>query len=488
MHNQLKAGSLSFIESLVMGVAGSAPGYTIAVTTAVLLGVAGALSPGALLIFAVPMLGIAIAYKALNKKNVSAGAAYLWTTVEFGKFWGFFSGWALLVASMLFMVTGSLPLATATLDFIDPALVDNVVLSAAVASLWFLAIAVVLIVGIEVTSKVQMIMTGIELVILTAVIVGAFAHAAVHGAVNPFEWSWFGFGYSPESFATTALVVVFFYWGWDVTANLAEETHNAEHNAGHGGFVSIFVTITFYICFVFAALFLFSIHDAENFNANIIYNIAVAAGFGHVGGLFASVAVILSSVATLETTMLQFSRTLFAMGRDGAMPPAFGVVDGRTKTPVRAMLLLIGVGLLLLWGSSLMPTVNQIIADSVRAVGVLVAYYYGLAGLAAAWAFWHLRHEHTLRWLWHAVYPALSGIALIALGIYAMTTFDLITNAVGLGGLVIGILFFRPRRFIVARRAAHRRRLTARPRFAEAAQWAHRHRAATHRLPGSRER
>jgi len=243
--------------------------------------------------------------------------------------------------------------------------------------------------------------------------------------------------------------VVFFYWGWDVTANLAEETHNAEHNAGHGGFVSVFITIAYYLAFVFAALFLFSVNDAKNFNANIIYNIAVASGFGRTGGLLASCAVILSSIATLETTMLQFSRTLFAMGRDGAMPTLFGVVDRRTKTPVRAMLVLIVMGLLLLWGSSLMPTVNAIIADSVRAVGVLVAYYYGLAGLAAAWAFAHLRREHTLRWLWHAVYPALSGASLIALGIYAMTTFDLITNAVGLGGLALGILFFRPRRFVV---------------------------------------
>ena len=63
-----------------MGVAGSAPGYTIAVTTAVLLATAGTLSPGALIIFAVPMLGIAVAYKALNARVVSAGAAYQWTT------------------------------------------------------------------------------------------------------------------------------------------------------------------------------------------------------------------------------------------------------------------------------------------------------------------------------------------------------------------------------------------------------------------------
>src|SRR6202012_194106 len=192
MSTELKAGSLCFSESVVMGVAGSAPGYTIAVTTAVLLATAGTLSPGALIIFAVPMLGIAVAYKALTARVVSAGAAYQWTTAAFGKFWGFFSGWALLVASMVFMVTGSLPLATSTLDFIHPRLAANVVLSAAVASGWFLVIATVLIVGIEVTSRVQLVMTTIELIILAAVCGGAFVHAFQHGSVNPFHWSWFG--------------------------------------------------------------------------------------------------------------------------------------------------------------------------------------------------------------------------------------------------------------------------------------------------------
>ena len=447
MNTELKAGSLSFIESVVMGVAGSAPGYTIAVTTSVLLSVAGTLSPGALLIFAVPMLGIAIAYKALNKRHVHAGAGYQWTSIYFGKFLGFFSGWALLVASMVFMVTGSLPLATSTLDFINPTLASNVVLSAALATVWFLVIATVLIVGIEVTSRVQMVMTSVELIVLTVVAAGAFWHALKFGAVNSFHWSWFEFHYTPASFATTALVVVFFYWGWDVTANLGEETHNGADNAGTGGFVSILVTIVYYMAFVLAALLLFSIGDAQGFNANIIYNIAVTAGFGRAGGLLASCAVILSSIATLETTMLQFSRTLFAMGRDGAMPKRFGMVDPRTRTPVRAMFVLIAVGLALLWASSLMPTVNLIIADSVRAVGVLVAYYYGLAGLVAAYLF---RRESALRWLWFCVFPALSGLLLISLGLYATTTFDLVTNVVAIGGLLAGILFYRPRRFIVA--------------------------------------
>jgi amino acid transporter len=305
-------------------------------------------------------------------------------------------------------------------------------------------------VGIEVTSRVQMIMTSVELLILTVVVAAALWHGLAARPANPFHWSWFGFGYTPAAFASSALVVVFFYWGWDVTANLAEETANAEDNAGNGGFISIFVTIAYYVAFVFAALFLFSIAKAQSFSDNIIYNIAVSAGFGRDGGLLASFAVVLSSVATLETTMLQFSRTLFAMGRDGAMPRSFGEVDARTRTPVRAMMALIALGLLLLWGSSLMPTINAIIADSVRAVGVLVAYYYGLAGLVAARVFWGLRRESIPRWLALCVFPALSGLALILLGVYALTTFDRTTNIVGIGGLVAGIVFFRPGRFVVA--------------------------------------
>ncbi|HQT83401.1 MULTISPECIES: APC family permease [Acidiphilium] len=450
MRTELRANSLSFIESIVMGIAGSAPGYTIAVTTAALIGTAGFLSPGSLIIFAVPMLGIAVAYKALTKRMANAGAAYEWTTRVFGRLFGFFSGWALLVASMVFMVTGSLPIATSTLNFIAPALTKSVLATTSVATLWFLLIAVVLIAGIKLTSKIQLVMSTIELVILAVVAIAAFVHVAAHGAVNPFSWSWFGFHYTAGGFAATALVVVFFYWGWDVTANLAEETKDAEINAGNGGFGSVFVTITYYVAFTLAALLLFTTKAAQGYSDNIIYNIAVASGLGRTGGLIASIAVILSSIATLETTMLQFSRTLFAMGRDGALSRHFGMVDERTETPVRAMYLLIGVGLVVLWVSSLMPSINAIITDSVNAIGIQVAYYYGLAGLVAAWVMRDIYRESIPLWIGLCLFPALSAIFLFAMGLYAITTFNLVTNLVGIGGLVAGIIFFRPTRTTAA--------------------------------------
>ncbi|OYV49335.1 MAG: hypothetical protein B7Z78_13895, partial [Rhodospirillales bacterium 20-60-12] len=72
-----------------MGVAGSAPGFSIAVAIASLIGAVGVVSPSALIIFAIPMLGIAIAYKGLARKMPNAGAAYEWTSQSFGKFFGY---------------------------------------------------------------------------------------------------------------------------------------------------------------------------------------------------------------------------------------------------------------------------------------------------------------------------------------------------------------------------------------------------------------
>lgn len=443
--NQLRRDSLSFIESIVMGIAGSAPAFTIAATTAALIGTAGVLAPGSLLIFAIPMLGIALAYKLLNSRMPSAGAAYEWTSKLFGKLPGFLSGWALLIASLVFMVTGSMPIATSTLDYVAPHLTSSVVATTSVATLWFLAIAVVLIAGIKLTSKLQMIMSTIELIILSIVGIAAFVHIGIHGAVNAFSWSWFGFDYSPKTFAESALVVIFFYWGWDVTSNLSEETKKAEKNAGNGGFGSVFVTITFYVTFTLAALFLFSVKDASGLSDNIVYNIAVTSGLGRSGALMATVAVILSSIATLETTMLQFSRTLFAMGRDGLFSRQLGDVDARTQTPVKAMYVLIILGVAAIWASSFMPSISTIISDSVNAIGIQVAYYYGLAGLAAAWMMRDSFKQSFLRGLSFCVFPGASGIFLFIMAGYAITTFGMITNLVGLGGLLVGLVFFRSR-------------------------------------------
>jgi len=157
--------------------------------------------------------------------------------------------------------------------------------------------------------------------------------------------------------------------------------------------------------------------------------------------MLASAVVILSSIAALEATMIMFSRTLFAMARDGSMPSTFGQVDNRTQSPSRAIYAIIVLGLALIWGSALMPSVELILSSSVRAVGFQVNYYFGLAGLGAAWVFRESYKESVRKWMALCLLPAVSSIALIGLGLYAVTTFDLWTNLMGLGSFALGLCF-----------------------------------------------
>ena len=263
--------------------------------------------------------------------------------------------------------------------------------------------------------------------------------------MNPLSWRWFGLDYPPGALSASALLVVFFYWGWDVTANLGEETVTENGGAGHGGLVSVFVTTFYFLAFAAAALVLFSVKEGQGLSDNLIYHLALQSGLGRAGALAASFAVMLSSVATLETQMLQFSRTLFAMGRDGSLPRLFGVVDARTQTPVRTMYLLLGLGLVLTFLASFLPTVNLILADSVKAIALQVSFYYGVAGFACAWLY-----RDTLATDWRAfvayvLFPALSAAVLLVLAVYAFMTFDVMTRVVGVGGLLLGALFYRPK-------------------------------------------
>ncbi|MBU6397158.1 MAG: APC family permease [Rhodospirillales bacterium] len=454
MSDKLRENSLSFFESLVLGVAGSGPANAIALAMGSLIGIAGLLSPLYILVFAVPMLGIAMAYKGLNRRGAHAGAAFKWVGQAFGKFNGFMSGWALITAQMIFIISGVVPLSTAILDFINPSLVNNVALTTALSAVWFLLIVGVIMFGIKLTSYLQVVMLSFEIVVLLIIGAAAIVHGHATSFANPFSFHLYSPSYlihhfSGQSFAASALVVVFLYWGWDVTANLGEETRNGEHAAGNGGLSGVIATIFLYSLYAAAALILFTMAQTQNFSSNLLYQISIASGLGRTGGLIASIAVIFSSAATVQTGMLQVTRTLFAMGRDGALPHYLGKVSAKTQSPLQATYWLIGAGLAGILLTGFMPSVSAILSDGVTASGLQVSYYFGMAGLVSAWIYRDAYRESWRRWFAFSLFPGLSAVALIGTGIYAITTFNTTTIIVGVGTLLAGIVFFRPRRYCV---------------------------------------
>jgi len=88
-----------------------------------------------------------------------------------------------------------------------------------------------------------------------------------------------------------------------------------------------------------------------------------------------------------------------------------------------------------------MPSVELVLSSSVRAVGFQVNYYFAIAGLGAAWVFRDSYKGSIRKWLVLCLFPAASSIALICLGLYAVTTFDLWTNVIGIGSFALGLCF-----------------------------------------------
>jgi amino acid transporter len=436
---RLRADALGLGESVVMGVAGSGPAYSVAATTAALVGVVGALGPACLLYCGLIMFGVVFAFRHLNHLDVNAGASYAWVGKIFSPALGFFAGWSVLVGSVLFMVTGTLPAATGTLQLLAPGLVDNQNAVTLVAAGWLVVIGGIVAKGIKLTSYTQIVFTVIEagalvlLIVLAAIEVG-------HVPAHALSAGWFtGAGLDATLFANGALVALFALSGWDVTLNLNEETRDGARIAGRGSIVAVIIVALLLVGFCAVALLVLSDAEIQSSGINIVFAVAqrlMPSPWSSV----AVVAVMLSTVGTLETSILQFTRTMFAMGRDGALHQRYARLHQSNGTPWIATLLITALGIVLLFLSSYLPSLKIVVTDSVNAVGFQVAFYYGLAGFACVWYFRKAALTSLGNFILLLAWPLLGAGFCVFVAAYSAPTFDLTTNLMGSGSIAIGVV------------------------------------------------
>lgn len=435
----LQGNALGLTESSIMGIAGTAPVYSIAATTATLVAAVGVLSPASLLYCGLIMFGVTFAFMYLNRLDPNAGASYAWVASILSPSLGFLCGWSVLVSSAVFMVSGTIPAAVATLQLLAPARVNDIGMVALVAALWLSAVSAVLIKGIKLTSYVQVGLTVVELLILIVIVAAALIEYA-HDPVRPLSLAWFSpEGFSPHLFAAGALAALFFYWGWDVTVNLNEETRNGARVAGTGSLVAMLVLLAMFVAF--SALALMTLTDAEirASGANVVFAVADKL-LPRPWSYMAVLAVMLSTIGTLETSILQFTRTMFAQSRDGSLHPRYARLHPAWNTPWIATLVMAVAGLIMLLFASRFPSISDVIQDSVNAVGIQAAFYYGLACLACAWHVWRSGARGPRNLLLLVLWPLLSAVFLGFIALYGIPSFNLTTNVVGIGGIAIGLV------------------------------------------------
>lgn len=442
-NRQLAKESLGTFESAIMGIAGTAPAFSVAVTTAAIVASVGVLSVGSILYCGLIMFGIMLAFFHLCKISPHAGAAYAWVGHVFGRTWGFFAGWGLLVASIFFMVSATIPAATSTLILLAPDQVENTVWVTGVAAIWLTLVTLVVTKGIKHASYTQLILTGIEIIVVFALIIAAFLQYGGRPAHTP-SIIWFSpFSFTPQLFATGALTAIFFYWGWDVTLNLSEESKaghsGSAHAASRGAFWAMVNLILFFIIMMIVVLIVLSDEEIAQANTNVLYAIANKL-FPTPWNYLAVLSTILSTVGTIETQILQFSRSMFAMARDSMLHQRYAKIHREWRTPWVATLVIWSLGVVLLLCSSFLPSVKQILESSILAIGFQICFYMSLAGFACAWHYRGQLGHGVYNAISYVLWPLLAAVFMVFIALYSVPTFDVITNVLGVGGILVGFI------------------------------------------------
>lgn len=461
MAKGLKENALSIVDTVTLAVAGSAPSYSLNASMAALVAAVGFAAPAALLVGAVPMFGISFAFKYLNEWRADAGAAYVWVGRALHPVLGFLAAWTFLVLSTVFMVTAALPVGVATLHLIAPSFESSVPVAAVVGGLWFTGVAVLTVRGVHLAASVQRVMTGVEVIALIMLAGGALGYAARTSSAA-FSWTWF----SPLAFADGdtfmggMLVAVFYYFGWDVTSNVAEETEGKGESGGASGVVGMVGVMTALIVMQTVVQMVMTADEVQQHGANVL-SVLGDRVLPRPWGNIAVLAVVLSTVGTIETQLTQCARLLYAMGRDQVLPPRFAEIHARFETPWLAGVVVWALAVVLLVLSSASADVGGIMERLIAAIGVMVSLYYGLTGVACVWYYRRTLTRGASTFLMRGLWPGASALFLLFLGVRQtldlgadVTAPTVVALALGLVPLVVYRLRHRSAYYAAAREHA----------------------------------
>ena len=103
----LKTGAIGYVSNVVIGVASTAPGYSLAATLGFIVAVPGVglSAPAVLIVSFLPMLCIAFAYSYMNRADPDCGTSFAWVTRAMGPQLGWVAGWAIVAADIIVMAS-----------------------------------------------------------------------------------------------------------------------------------------------------------------------------------------------------------------------------------------------------------------------------------------------------------------------------------------------------------------------------------------------
>jgi amino acid transporter len=439
----LKTGALGWVSNLVIGVASTAPGYSLAATLGFVVAVQGMgfHAPAVMIVSFIPMLLIAAAYYYMNRADPDCGTSFTWVTRAMGPRLGWLTGWTIVVADVVVMaalayIAGVYSFLLFGLD----AAAGNLLDVSIVAAIWIIVMTAICYIGIELSARTQYFLLGAEIAAL-----GLFAAVALakvyFGDPGGFhvQADWFNpFTLHGGSTALIdgVLLGVFIYWGWDSGVCVNEESEDSANGPGRAAVMSTILLVLIYVVVATAA----QAYAGTTFLKHHGDDVLSALGGPVLGSPLDKVliiAVLTSASASTQTTILPTARTTLSMARFGAIPKVFGRIHPRYLTPDVSTLVMGAVSLV--WTLVIINVSQNVLNDSITGIGFQIAFYYGLTGFACCIYYRKEIFKSLKNFIMVGVAPFLGGAMLTFIFVKAFLDYKTTSTDVNYSGGFLGV-------------------------------------------------
>ena len=429
----LKENAIGLAESTGVGIASTAPAYSLAATLGFVVAAVGIQTPLLVILAFVPMLLSAWATKHMNTADPDCGTSFTWAARALGPRTGWFAGGFATIAAD-FLAMASYAQVAGQYVFL---LIGLKSVGANATSVWVLLVGVAWIVGltylcyrgIEISARIQVALVTVEVIMLGVLSIVALVKlaggSAPAGHLTP-SWSWFDPSKLPSfgTFMQGMLLMVFIYWGWDTTTSINEETVEPGRIPGTAGVLSTVLLLVTYLLVVisiqgFAGIGTHGIGLGNPHNQNDVLSVMGSAvfGTGAIGQILSHLLIFMvltSAAATTQTTILPNARTQLSMAFHKALPAIFGQIHPRYLSPAFSTISFGVLSIVYYVGLNFVSNGN-VIADAVTATTFFAALYLAITAVACMWHYRTYLRLGVRRAFSYVIVPALGAVALIAM-------------------------------------------------------------------------
>jgi APA family basic amino acid/polyamine antiporter len=301
----------------------------------------------------------ALSFAELGAMIPEAGGEYAYLRRGFGPAWGFLFGWmhsivgrpssmASISAGMMRFLSFLLPVVAAPLFTVHIAIpglagwlrpYDFVFTWAQpLAVLWLVAMTWVNYLGVRLGGAVQVFLTAIKIISIVIVIgVAFFSPAPAARAPDPF-WPALGDGGGMilRAFLAALAASLWAYDGWEDLNLVGSEVENPHRNFPRALVGGVAFVAVIYLLFSAACLKVLpfaSVAASPHIASDVVEHVA-----GRGAAAWITVAMVISALGSMNSSVLSGARVPYAMARDGIFFKIAGGIHPKYRTPARALI------------------------------------------------------------------------------------------------------------------------------------------------------